>query len=203
VIFPDDALGQFKVIINTLIGQLNRIIDALNALIINAQSGDFSKKNYVNALFNGGIPLVNAVTSFISINGTSLNTPVGSMWDVITRVIQHNVENYDNTHQNPKPQLQGSELEAHLDLLDVTPYDKYSKAKTTSNFDKFIGKVEQVEAIYQKNPSAINLREILFVLLAHQPLVVDYARTSAGFSRFRVFSYWGYRYNVKKHKGVI
>jgi hypothetical protein len=187
-IFPDDALVQFKVVIDTIIFQVNVAIRRLNTTAGRVPvNGDFSKLDYVNALvgtvFNEGVALISALTAFLSIDNATLNTPTGSIWDVIARVIQHNIENYDNTYQNPQPQLKDTFLGKNLELFEVTKYDSYSNAKTTPSFDKFIKRVELAETNYQKNPSSVNLRDILFVLLAHHPLIVDAAKKIGSFAQ--------------------
>ena len=170
----DDVLAQFKVLFNRLEKDVQAVITQLHYSVENnTQKDEFNKLSYVNDLFQS-TSFIRHFCEFIDIDNDTLE-PIGkpSFWGLFAKVLQNNIEIYDNTYANPVKQFRATFLSNKISALDVTQRDKYDNSIGSEHYKRFIKRIETVEDHYASDPSDKNLLDLLFLLLAQEKSIYD------------------------------
>ena len=147
-----------------------------------------------------GSALFDTLNRFLDIETNLVSQQPRSLWNVLFKVLNHNIEKYDNTYVKPDKQFSGIPIK-NIQVREKDEYDiKTRQAEGASSFTramissqsyglqsqrtndilepkifseryyKFIAKMEEREKNYNSNPSQKNLMDILFSLLAQSPV---------------------------------
>ncbi|RXJ65838.1 hypothetical protein CRV08_14345 [Halarcobacter ebronensis] len=88
---------------------------------------NYSRWGFIQDL-NGSKQLIETLTSFLDMDESSLiSNSSNSLWNILFKILDHNIDQFDNTYVNPTVQFQGTFLEDKLEVLDVTKEDEYDK----------------------------------------------------------------------------
>lgn len=116
------------------------------------------------------LPLVN----FLSVNRTSLKGP---LWELVYELLKEQIHEFDNTETTPAAQLRGTPFATRIVDLPITNEDKFFGKGKDAAFDKFISRLEGIEARYAETASQHALMDLLFTLIAQmEPLRSAVAR---------------------------
>lgn len=109
-------------------------------------------------------PLVN----FISVDRKSLQGP---LWNLVVQLLIEQIYDFDNTSATPASQLRNTPFASRIVHLDISNKDPYSTKGKDVAFNKFIKRLEGIEARYAQTKAPYEMRDLLFTLLAHvEPL---------------------------------
>ncbi|HZH14411.1 MAG TPA: hypothetical protein VE057_08650 [Archangium sp.] len=110
------------------------------------------------------LPLV----KFLSVDRSSLRGP---LWDLVYELLKEQIHEFDNTKTSPSDQLRGTPFAARIVDLPITTEDPFHGKGKDAAFDKFISRLEGIEARYAESPSQHALMDLLFTLIAQmEPL---------------------------------
>lgn len=152
----------------------NSLSNPLNNLSTNVASNKhFSLASLFDAIGDGVADFVNNLNRFLKFysqdefNQSGLRSPLS---DVIGNILMNQMQAFDDTEYNPEPQFKGLIKVIHI---DVTQHDPYDKLPESSNYDKFINRLEALEDDYRLSdeygPDGANVRaEIVFTLAAQE-----------------------------------
>lgn len=128
--------------------------------------GRFPRKGFFEDLH---IPdVLTPLLDFISVDRTTLSGP---LWNLVCQLLVEQIDVFDNTTTTPAAQLKGTPFANRLVNIDITSYDAYSTQGRDVAFEKFIGRLEGIEANYARSRTSYDLMDLLFTLLAHiEPL---------------------------------
>ena len=174
----DQALALLQPPLNQLQQGVLQIIDEYRDIVVNNPDQHFSKIEYLAVMLdNLSLPFQN----FIDINPDNLiPRNEASLWGFLHQVLKENIDQFDDTYVDPTPQFGGSMLAGRLEPADVTTEDLYDKNKSlTANYRVFIKRIETIEKRYAANPSISNLMDLLFSLLAQDPIIYDAIMTTS------------------------
>ena len=150
---------------------------------------------------SAGATLFDTLNEFLDIDESSFISPQkNSLWNVLYKVLLHDIEKYDNTYTKPNKQFSTLQV-TNLAVRDKDEYDiKTRQAEGASSFTralinsqsygleskqaddmlepkvfseryyKFIKNLKGIEDELDKSTSQTNLMKLLFALLAHSPL---------------------------------
>ncbi|WP_044418622.1 hypothetical protein [Halarcobacter anaerophilus] len=159
--------SNLKSFINTIDKDIDEIIRKLQDVITkNTSHSEFSKLEYLYIVFVDN-QLIPHLVQFLNINPTTLQELGNTVWNMLYKILQHNIAYYDNTYAKPDIQFENSFLKGKIKNVDVTDDDIYSSKKESENYDKFITYIEDIEERYERNASQYNLLDLLFTLIAN------------------------------------
>ncbi|QFR50370.1 hypothetical protein FJR48_11790 [Sulfurimonas lithotrophica] len=159
--------SNLKSFINTIDKDIDEIIKKLRDVVNNnTDQSDFSKLKYLDILFVDN-QLIPHLVKFLNINPTTLQELGNTVWNMLYKILQHNIAYYDNTYAKPDIQFENSFLKGKIKNIDVTDDDIYSSKKESENYDKFIKYIEDIEERYEQSASQYNLLDLLFTLIAN------------------------------------
>lgn len=166
IIEPTEA-KNLKSFINAIDADIDDIIDKLQEVIDkNKNQSKFSKLEYLLLVFNEN-ELVFHLEEFLNINPRILYGRSNSLWNILYKILQHNIAYYDNTYAKPDIQFKNSFLKDKITNVNVTSEDIYSSKIEAKNYYEFIKNIEKIEERYEKNKTQINLSDLLFTLIAN------------------------------------
>lgn len=160
---PKDELQTKRQILNDtiykeLLNTLEKILQGIKALkkvfeetIDKVEIGteSYSRKGYIDDL-NGSKVLIETLTSFLDIDENSLTSNSShSLWNILFKILDHNIDQFDDTYIDPTIQFKGTFLEDKIESLDVTKQDEYD-IKTAQA--KATGKITQAIIISNTTP---------------------------------------------------
>ena len=168
IIEPTEA-KNLKSFIQTIDKDVDAIIDKLKAVVKdNKNASTFSKLEYLKTLFaDAEIQLIPNLIEFFNINPATLQGTGNPLWDILYKILQHNIAYYDNTYTKPNIQFENSFLEDKITNVNVTSEDIYSSKIEAKNYYEFIKYIEEIEERYEKNKTQFNLLDLLFTLIAN------------------------------------
>jgi hypothetical protein len=102
------------------------------------------------------------------VNRTSLKGP---LWELVYALLKEQIHEFDNTETTPAAQLRGTPFATRIVDLPITEKDEFFGKGKDAAFDKFISRLEGIEARYAQTPSQHPLMDLLFTLIAQmEPL---------------------------------
>lgn len=159
-------LKSFIQLIDTDINEI--IIDLKKVVENNKSASTFSKLEYLKILFaDAEIQLIPNLIEFLNINPATLQGAGNPLWNILYKILQHNIAYYDNTYAKPNIQFENSFLKDKITNINVTNDDIYSSKKESKNYYEFIKYIEEIEERYEKNKTQFNLLGLLFTLIAN------------------------------------
>ncbi|MGB6327810.1 MAG: hypothetical protein WBF48_02690 [Halarcobacter sp.] len=144
---PDGKLKTKRQILNDetykeLLSALEEILQGIQALKkvfietkrkVDEDSASYSRWDYIQDL-NGSEQLIETLTSFLDINENSLiSNTNNSLWNILFKILDHNIDQFDDTYVNPIEQFKGTFLEDKIESLDVSKEDEYDKRTAQSD----------------------------------------------------------------------
>jgi len=144
---PDGKLKTKRQILNDetykeLLSALEEILQGIQALKMRFEdtkerveegTESYSRLGYINDL-NGSKKLIETLTSFLDINENSLiSNTNNSLWNILFKILDHNIDQFDDTYVNPIEQFKGTFLEDKIESLDVSKEDEYDKRTAQSD----------------------------------------------------------------------
>lgn len=166
IIEPPEA-KNLKSFINAIDADIDEIIRKLKTVVTNnTDQSNFSKLEYLLLVFNEN-ELVFHLEEFLNINPRILYGRSNSLWNILYKILQHNIAYYDNTYSKPDIQFENSFLKDKITNVNVTSEDIYSSKTEAKNYYEFIKNIEEIEERYEKNKTQTNLLDLLFTLIAN------------------------------------
>lgn len=141
------------------------------AFLARLKSGKFPHHGFFEDLHVTAflLPLV----SFLSVDRTSLRGP---LWELVYELLKEQIHEFDNTETTPAAQLRGTPFATRIVDLPITEKDDFFGRRDAA-FNKFISRLEGIEARYAESPSQHALMDLLFTLIAQmEPLRTAVAR---------------------------
>ena len=130
---------------------------------------EHSKENYLlkNIFEDFEInELVKLILNFLDIDvKTLISSKEESLWNIVYKILDKNIEKYDNTYIKPDKQFKGTFLENKIKPVDVTNRDKYASKPEALNYYKFISYIEEIEKKYENDANQTNLLDLIFTLI--------------------------------------
>ncbi|RXJ65223.1 hypothetical protein CRV08_15650 [Halarcobacter ebronensis] len=158
---------NLKSFINAIDADIDKIIRDLKAVVTNnTDQSNFSKLEYLLLVFNEN-DLILHLEEFLNINPKPLQGTDNSLWNILYKILQHNIAYYDNTYAKPNIQFENSFLKDKITNINITSEDIYSSKKEAKNYYEFIKYIEEIEERYEKNKTQFNLLDLLFTLIAN------------------------------------
>jgi len=166
IIEPTEA-KNLKSFINAIDADIDKIIRDLKEVVTNnTDQSNFSKLEYLLLVFNEN-ELVRHLEEFLNINPRILYGRSNSLWNILYKILQHNIAYYDNTYAKPNVQFENSFLKDKITNVNVTSEDIYSSKTEAKNYYEFIKYIEEIEERYENNKTQFNLLDLLFTLIAN------------------------------------
>ncbi len=153
---PEGELKTKRQILNDatykeLLSVLEEILQGIQALKevfekrqrdVGVGTESYSRLGYINDL-NGSKKLIEILTSFLDINENSLiSNTNNSLWNILFKILDHNIDQFDDTYVDPTIQFKGTFLEDKIESLDITKKDEYhiktAQAKATGKMTQAI-----------------------------------------------------------------
>ncbi|WP_375769014.1 hypothetical protein NR798_46335 [Archangium gephyra] len=136
------------------------------AFLVRLKSGKFSHKGFFEDIHV--IAFLQPLLRFLAVDRTSLRGP---LWDLVYELLKEQIHEFDNTKTTPADQLRGTPFATRIVDLPITEKDKFFGQGKDAAFDKFISRLEGIEARYAETPSQHALMDLLFTLIAQmEPL---------------------------------
>ncbi|WP_419766783.1 hypothetical protein [Arcobacter sp.] len=158
---------NLKSFIKSIDKDVDKIIRDLNQIVAkNTNQSNFSKLEYLLLLLNEN-ELIPHLIAFLNINPETLQGTGNPLWNILYKILQHNIAYYDNTYAKPNIQFENSFLKDRIKNVAVTSDDIYSSKKETKNYYEFIKYIEDVEERYEKNKTQFNLLDLLLTLISN------------------------------------
>jgi len=176
IIKPNEA-SNLKLFINTIDADVDTIIEKLQEVIDkNKKHSNFSKLEYLRILFVDN-ELIPHLIKFLNINPATLQGVGNPLWNILYKILQHNITVFDNTYAKPNKQFENSFLKNKITNINVTQDDIYSSKKEAQNYYEFIKYIEEIEDRYEQSPTQFNLLDLLFTLIANERKVQELLST--------------------------
>lgn len=116
---------------------------------VEADTTSYSRWNYIQDL-NGSKQLIETLTTFLDIDeGSLVSSRSNSLWNILFKILDHNIDQFDNTYVDPTVQFQGTFLQDRLEVLDVTKEDEYDKRTAQTDPE---GKITQAIILSNTTP---------------------------------------------------
>ena len=141
-----------------LLSALEEILEGIRALKakfndrikdVNEGKESYSRLGYIADL-NGSKQLIETLTAFLDIDeGSLVSSSSNSLWNILFKILDHNIDQFDNTYVNPIVQFQGTFLQDRLEVLDVTKEDEYDKRTAQTDPE---GKITQAIILSNTTP---------------------------------------------------
>jgi hypothetical protein len=112
--------------------------------------------------------LVELLINFLDINPITLAGKDNSLWNIVYKFLDENIEEYDDTYIKPDEQFKSTPLASKITDIDVTSRDKYFDKPENISFYKFIKYIKTVEDNYSKDANQTNLLDLIFALIVGQ-----------------------------------
>jgi len=177
--FTDDAKREADgVLLNILrhIGNTKR--NLTNRIrLLNQPNPEYSRFTFISDLTLN--PLIEELILFLQFETTNYSGP---FLDLLDKVLLNQLDFFDNTMDNPKSQLGGHPY----DHIAVDKYDKYHGLKASSNYDKFVSKIERWEKEYEKSPDQALRMQFIFKLATatnYKPMLTGLIETLTTISK--------------------
>ena len=178
IILPNEALN-LKSFINTIDKDIDEIIKKLQEVIDkNKNKSNFSKLEYLNLVFVKN-ELIPHLIEFLNINPETLQGIGNPLWNILYKILQHNIAYYDNTYTKPNKQFESGFLKSKITNINITNEDIYSSKKEAENYYEFIKYIEEIEERYEQNATQSNLLDLLFTLISNEKKVQELLSTLA------------------------
>ncbi|WNG20259.1 hypothetical protein [Cystobacter fuscus] len=162
-VMSDALASKFRLRLDEIERGLDKTEKAFQARL---KSGKFPHQGFFEDLHVTAflLPLVR----FLSVDRTSLKGP---LWDLVHELLREQIHEFDNTGTSPSAQLRGTPFANRIVDLPITTEDLlFGKGKDAA-FDKFIARLEGIEARYAQSPAQHALMDLLFTLIAQmEPL---------------------------------
>jgi hypothetical protein len=180
---------DFDIIFNQLIGDLKSIRINLDTTLKEKKltKEKFSRLGYVSSLVAESSPFLTTLVKLLNINPITLQTNYISIWNLLYQLLDHNIEAFDNTYQNPARQLTGTKLASSI--LDFPVMDRdayYGSLASALTYPRFMQRIELAESNYETNPSQSTLLDLLFLLIAQEGGQLNEQMESIGKLRFLI-----------------
>jgi hypothetical protein len=177
-IIPANEASSLKSFINTIDKDIDEIIQKLQKVIDdNKNQSSFSKLEYLKILFaEAENQLIQHLVEFLDIHPDTLQEN-NTVWNMLYKILQHNILYYDNTYAEPDIQFEDSFLKDKIINIDVTDDDIYSSKKESKNYEEFIKYIEEIEERYEESASQYNLLDLLFTLISNDKKAQDILET--------------------------
>ena len=208
--FPEDTFSTKRKILDdsaytelkSMFAEIVQDIAVLRATFfdrVDKPDSSYSRFSFFSDLSKGSA-LFDTLNRFLDIETNLVSHQPLSLWNVLFKVLNHNIEKYDNTYVKPDKQFSGLPI-TNIQVRDRDEYDiktrqaegasSFTRAMITSQsyglqsqktndilepkvfserYYKFIEKMQEREKNYNANPSQTNLMDILFSLLAQSPV---------------------------------
>lgn len=197
-ILDDSAYAELKSIFTEIVQDIAVLREPF-FIRANTKGSSYSRPIFFEDL-SAGSALFDTLTRFLDIETNLVSKQPNSLWNVLFKILNHNIEKYDNTYAKPDKQFNGLAVK-NIPIRDKDVYDiKTRQAQGASRFTramissqsyglqsqrtndilepkvfseryyKFIDNLEKKEKNYNANPSQKNLMDILFALLAQSPV---------------------------------
>ena len=151
-ILDDSSYKELITILEEILTGVRKLKNKFNDTIdkVNKGTESYSRLGYLDDL-KSSIDLIKTLASFLDINEVSLtsNNP-SSFWNILYKVLNNNIDQFDNTYVNPINQFKGTFLEESLKELNITKKDEYDKKTAQA---KPTGKLTQ--AVILSNPTSL------------------------------------------------
>ncbi len=141
-----------------LLSALEEILEGIRALkavfietkrTVDEEDASYSRKGYIDDL-NGSKQLIDTLTAFLDIDeGSLVSSRSNSLWNILFKILDHNIDQFDNTYVDPIVQFQGTFLQDRLEVLDVTKEDEYDKRTAQTDPE---GKITQAIILSNTTP---------------------------------------------------
>jgi len=165
-LLQDTQANQIRAILDRFINDIDFVKVNLENNIEDVKiNKDFSKKQYIEALLKG--QLANNLINVLDTNPISTN----SIWNILSNVLNSNIEIFDNTYVKPDIQYKNTQLADKIEGFSVSNKDKYDKSIGSKNYIKFINALKGIEKTFLNPPTNNNILELLFILIANDDKV--------------------------------
>ncbi|EPX59182.1 hypothetical protein D187_003086 [Cystobacter fuscus DSM 2262] len=151
--------AQFRAELNKLQGGLKKMEAAFKTRLA---SGQFPLMKVFDDLHV--VDFLEPLVKFISVDRKTLQGP---LWNLVVQLLREQMFKFDNTSAVPDAQLRNTPFASRIVPLDISIKDPYSTKGKDVAFNKFIKRLEGIEARYAQTNSVYELRDLLFTLLAH------------------------------------
>jgi len=170
----DVAFKKIAKIINTFQSDIKDLVDKLNEKqeeddVQEANENKFDIIWLVEDILSS--KLVKDLVDFINIKEDHLDNE-NSLWYIIALLLEHNIEQYDNTYVDPTKLYANSFLKDNIKGVNITKRN-YKSNDYKVNYDKFINKLNEIEQkVYEgKQANKSELLNMLFTLMANDKLL--------------------------------
>ena len=201
-ILEDSAHAELKRMFTEIVYGVGVLKKKFSATMVkvNTHEESYSRPG-IFADLSAGATLFDTLHEFLDIDESSfISSEKNSLWNVLYKVLVHDIEKYDNTYTKPNKQFSTLKV-TNLAIRDKDEYDiKTRQAEGASSFTralissqsyglesqqaddilepkvfseryyKFIKNLEDIEEELSISTSQTNLMKLLFSLLAHSPL---------------------------------
>jgi hypothetical protein len=165
----------FERIIETIKDELQKSINKLEQRNENLRLTDrsYALSWLIEDIEINGI--VENLLFFLDIDATTLKSKrEKGFWHLLYRILDHNIEKFDNTYIDPSPQFQGTSLAEKIEQYHVFEEDKYNGTDGSKNFDAFISYIKGIEDRCAEKPSEYDLLDLVFTLLQQMGVIYHY-----------------------------
>lgn len=158
---------------------------------VNKNITSYSRIGIINDLIDS--KLLETISDILDVNEDSLiSNSSNSLWNLLFKILIHNVEHFDNTYVFPDIQFKGSILEKKLTNIDVSKKDEYDKHTAqkepfldvrhsylaeprvrqvnpkvfSERYYKLLKDLKEKEKKYEENQNQTNLMDMLFTLVS-------------------------------------
>ena len=119
--------------------------------------------------------IAKTIIAFLDIDSKTLaSRSSNGIWHLIYEILNHNIEDFDDTYADPTRQLGG----IPVTQLNVTDRDMYHRSKGSKNFQGFVSYIEEIEKRVSGKPSEKDLLDILLTLIGN---LTPYSYAGIGF----------------------
>lgn len=172
-IIPKDVQGELNKILDEFIEEFGNSISDFNSSL---QSGTFPIMDFFS-----DINPKKSLDHFIDFLEIDSGTFRGDLFDLIYRIIRHNIEAFDDTVHSPQTQLDKASYKGTIKHIDVSKYDQYY-GKRDEAFNKFIKLLKEKENALTESFNQQNSIDLVFTILAQNDLVQEYHNWIKGLS---------------------
>lgn len=162
-VMSDALASKFRLRLNEIERGLRK---TEKAFLARRKSGKFPHHGFFDDLYV--IEFLTPLARFLSVERSSLKGP---LWDLVYELLKEQIHEFDNTKTSPEEQLRGTSFAARIVDLPITEKDEFFGKGKDAAFDKFISRLEGIEALYTEIPTQHVLMDLLFTLIAQmEPL---------------------------------